>query len=273
MCVLALYFQEFKDYPLIVAANRDEYLTRPSASPQVLVETPLVFGGKDLVAGGTWLGVNEHGLLAGILNRRSEAAKDHSPTRSRGLLCFDILGTKEPAEAWALLRREKGSNYQPFNLLFANAKEAFVAHNIRDKIECIKLDKGLHVIGNSSIYDSVSAKTNHAHTLFFDAEIQLRKGINRSFFKRWFGGGLPAWDQPSFILLFKRILGNHSLRRGSKDPRDAICVHAGNYGTLSSTVIFYMLSEKRFFYHHASAPPCRSEFESYLSVGVSWPGS
>lgn len=265
---MALYFQEFKDYPLIVAANRDEFLTRPSASPQVLVESPLVFGGKDLLAGGTWLGVNEHGLLAGILNRRSAEGKSPSAPRSRGLLCLDILNTKSPAEARVLLDREKGSDYQPFNLLIADANEAYIADNNREKIKCVKLEKGLHVIGNTSIYNSGSSKTNHAHTLFSDAEKRVQQSLNQSFFKRWFGGGLPVWDQPSFIRLFKGILGNHMTRPGSKDPKDVICVHAGNYGTVSSTVIFYMQSEKRFFYHHASAPPCRGEYENYLSVGV-----
>lgn len=269
MCILALYFQEFKDYPLVVAANRDEFLTRRSTSPQVLVETPLVFGGKDLLAGGTWLGVNEHGLLAGILNRRSVEEKEPSALRSRGLLCLDILQTKDTAEARALLGRESGSNYQPFNLLFATAKEAYVAHNAKDKIEYIKLENGLHVLSNTSVYDLKSAKTGHAYTLFTDAAKQVQQGMKQSFMKRWFGGGLPVWDQPSFLRLFQGILSNHTLRQGSKDPKDAICVHAGGYGTVSSTAIFHMHSEKRFFYYHASAPPCRSQYENYLSIEVS----
>ncbi len=268
MCTLALYFQEFQDYPLIVAANRDEFVTRPSVSPQILVERPLIFGGKDLLAGGTWLGVNEHGLLAGIVNRRSGGDKDLSAARSRGLICLDILKLKEPAQACAFLRQEKASHYQPFNLLFANDQEAYIAYNAAEKIEHVKLGKGLHVIGNTSIYDAGSAKTSHAHTLFSDAAKQIQQGMNRSFFKRWFGGGLPVWDQPSFIRLFQGILSNHASRQGSKDPKDAICVHAGNYGTVSSTVIFYMHSEKRFFYHHAPAAPCRSSYENYLSIEV-----
>ena len=268
MCTLALYFQEFQDYPIIVAANRDEFFTRPSAEPQVLVDKPLAFGGKDLLAGGTWLGVNEHGLLAGILNRRADS-EAQTPLRSRGLLCLEILKAKTPSEACAFLKQEKGLAYRPFNLLFGNAQEAYVAHNIGEKIEFIRLQKGLHVISNTSIYDSTAAKTSQAHTLFSDAAKQVQQGLKQSFFKRWFGGGLPVWDQPTFVRLFKGILSNHTSRSGSKDPRDAICVHTGNYGTVSSTVIFYMLGEKRFFFFHASAPPCRSEYQSYLSVEVS----
>jgi len=267
MCTLALYFQEFQDYPLIVAANRDEYFTRPSGDPQVLIEKPLAFGGKDLLAGGTWLGVNEHGLLAGILNRRVDD-EDHGAPRSRGLLCLDILNAKTPAEACAFLKQEQSASYRPFNLLFANAQEAYIAHNMKEKIELVRLRKGIHVISNTSIYDSASPKTNHAHTLFSDAAREVQQSLKQSFFKRWFGGGLPIWDQPAFIRLFKGILSNHA-SGNSKDPRGAICVHTSHYGTVSSTVIFCMHSQKRFFFHHAPASPCRGEYQSYLSVEIS----
>ncbi|MFQ5902942.1 MAG: NRDE family protein [Candidatus Binatia bacterium] len=266
MCTLALYFQEFKEYPLIVAANRDEFYARPSASPQVLLEEPLVFGGKDLLAGGTWLGVNEHGLLAGILNRRSNTEKTHGTVRSRGSLCLDILKVKEPAQACALLMRERGSAYQAFNLLFANAEEAYVAYNVKGNIEFVKLAKGVHVLSNTSIYNPRSAKVDHAHNLFSHAGKQVHDDLDASFMTRLFRRGTPIWDQPSFIRLFKGILNNHMLPKDSKDPRNAICVHTSNYGTVSSTILFYSRDEKRFFYHHAPAAPCRSDYEKLLSV-------
>ena len=232
-----------------------------------MIEKPLAFGGKDLLAGGTWLGVNEHGLLAGILNRRVDD-EDHGAPRSRGLLCLNILNAKTPAQAGAFLKQEQSASYRPFNLLFANAQEAYIAHNMKEKIELVRLRKGIHVISNTSIYDSASPKTNHAHTLFSDAAREVQQSLQQSFFKRWFGGGLPVWDQPAFIHLFKGILSNHALGN-AKDPRGAICVHTSHYGTVSSTVIFCMHSEKRFFFHHAPASPCRGEYQSYLSVEIS----
>src|SRR6266536_3537682 len=60
----------FENYPLIIAANRDEHYDRPSAPPALLNTQPKIIAGRDLRAGGTWLGVNETGLIAGILNRR-----------------------------------------------------------------------------------------------------------------------------------------------------------------------------------------------------------
>lgn len=253
MCTLALYFRKFKDYPLIVAANRDEFFSRPSASPQVLVGEPLVFGGKDLLAGGTWLGVNAYGLLAGILNRRSGAQNDKAQCKSRGFLCLEVLRTRDPIQAFEFLTQEKASTYQPFNLLFANAQEAYVAYNTKERIECVGLGKGVHVLSNASIYEPPSGKMDYAHRLFSDAGDQLARGIPDSSFNS---------------CLFKGILGNHRLREGSRDPRDAICVHTSNYGTVSSTVIFYAGNEKRFHYYHASGAPCRSDYERFPSVEV-----
>ena len=100
MCTLALYFQTFPGYPVVVAANRDEYLNRPSAPPCALQRVPWIFGGKDLQAGGTWLGVNQYGLLAGLLNRHTPEPNDPA-RRSRGLLSLDALQTSSAAEAAA----------------------------------------------------------------------------------------------------------------------------------------------------------------------------
>lgn len=269
MCTLALYFQEFESYPLTIVANRDEFFSRPSASPQVLADNPLVFGGKDLLAGGTWLGVNEHGLLVGIVNRRSGAKKEGVKGRSRGLLCLDLLKVKDPLRAIEILRREKASDYQPFNLLFANSKEAYVAYNAGERVECVRLKKGVLVLGNDSIYSGSSGKVDFANNLFEDARRQIAEGVmDPSFFKRLFKRGIQIWDQPSLLRLFKGVLSNHRLAGSSRDPREAICVHTSSYGTVSSTVIFYSGNEKRFHYYHASGSPCRSEYERFFSVEV-----
>ena len=118
MCTLALYFTSFDDYPLVVAANRDEHYDRPSAPPALLNADPAILAGRDLRAGGTWLGVvNEHGLLAGILNRRADGETEPRPgTRSRGLLCLDVLALKTAADARGFVE-SRTDDYQPFTLL------------------------------------------------------------------------------------------------------------------------------------------------------------
>src|SRR5271169_3759435 len=86
MCLLVVAWQLVDGEPLIVGANRDEILERPSTSVTVLdVGPPRILGGRDELSGGTWLAVNEHGVCAGLTNQPLGDAKD--PTkRSRGEL-------------------------------------------------------------------------------------------------------------------------------------------------------------------------------------------
>lgn len=258
MCTLALYLGVFKDYPLIVAANRDEFYCRPSAEPQVLVRSPLVFGGKDVQAGGTWLGVNQHGLLIGVLNRRSESTSDHVSKRSRGLLCLDVLKARDLNEAMRLLKHENASAYLPFNLVMATTRIAYVAYNNNENMEIIPLDKGLHVVSNTSIFDPRSEKLGFAYSLFSTVTAVAGNDPN-SFFGE---------DGSLGIGRFKKALSSHSVGGDTKDPRAAICVHAGEYGTVSSSVIFCTGQENRFDYYHSQDSPCRSEYQKYISLKI-----
>ena len=83
MCVLALFLGR----TLTVAANRDEFLSRPSAPPQDLGDG--IFGGKDLESGGTWLGLNKQGMFVAVTNRHAPARQEKS--YSRGLLTREVL--------------------------------------------------------------------------------------------------------------------------------------------------------------------------------------
>src|SRR5215831_485545 len=82
MCTLAAYVRVAPEIPLLIAANRDEYLDRPSAEPGLIAYEPRVFAGQDLSAGGTWFGVNQHGMVVGLLNRRQSDGAD-ATRRSR----------------------------------------------------------------------------------------------------------------------------------------------------------------------------------------------
>ncbi|HET9296015.1 MAG TPA: NRDE family protein [Candidatus Binatia bacterium] len=99
MCTLALYFKVFSGYSLAVAANRDEHYDRPSAPPSIIERSPTIVAGRDLRAGGTWLGINEYGLVVGILNRRQQRGLlANGAYRSRGLLCLDLLRLRRVAD-------------------------------------------------------------------------------------------------------------------------------------------------------------------------------
>jgi uncharacterized protein with NRDE domain len=244
-----------EDFPVLVAANRDEHYDRPSAAPYLWSTRPSVVAGKDLRAGGTWLGINEHGLLVGILNRRSNGEPDpllKSRARSRGLLCLDILGFKSAAAACAFINRHE-EIYQPFTVVFVDRSEAWLAYNSRQKIETRKLDEGLHVYSSAADFAVQSEKVDRAHVRF--AAIVEGSPSNCS-------------DKATWVRSLHPVLSDHALGNDSTDPRDAICVHGDVSGTVSSTIILYSEPERRLYTFNCPGPPCRGSFGEALQLNV-----
>ena len=252
---MALYFHMVEDFPVLVAANRDEHYDRPSAAPHQWSSKPRIVAGKDLLAGGTWLGINEHGLLVGILNRRTNAEPDpflKSRTRSRGLLCLDILSFKSAGAACAFINQHEAI-YQPFTVVFADASEAWIAYNIREKINARKLDEGLHVHSSAADFAVRSEKVDRAHSRFAGIFEELPSTCN---------------DKAAWVHSLHTVLGDHALGNGSTDPRDAICVHGDVSGTVSSTIIFYSQPQQRFYSFNCLGPPCRGSFDETLRLNL-----
>jgi uncharacterized protein with NRDE domain len=243
----------FEDYPLIVAANRDEHYDRPSAPPALQNGRPKIIAGRDLRANGTWLGVNEDGLVAGILNRRLNS---HLPAltdvRSRGLLCADILSFESARAAIAFLRDQK-FRYNPFTLLFADRHEGHVAYNNEEKIIIQKVAKGLHVFSSAAEFEMHSAKADRAYALFttLASRVQPANGI-----------ALGS------VATLQAVLADHSLGANSDDPGDAICVHRETSGTVSSSIMYFSKSESRFHTFFCPGAPCRNSFSDALTLDV-----
>jgi uncharacterized protein with NRDE domain len=250
---LALYFRCFDAYPILVAANRDEHFDRPSAPPALLEGEPPIIAGKDLRAGGTWLGVNELGLMVGILNRRINGdALPATVARSRGALCMELLHLNSAQEARQLIEADR-YRYNPFTIVFADLNNAYVAYNDETKIINQVLQPGLHVFSSAAEFDLNSAKAQRAHGRFAGLINPLSK--NKKQPREW----LPA---------LQNILSDHSLSDGSDNPGDAICVHRDVSGTVSSSVIFLSQSRWQFETFHCLGAPCRNSFDSEIILQV-----
>lgn len=243
MCTLAIYLAVFDEYAAVIAANRDEYLDRPATVPTELCRHPQVIGGKDLIAGGTWLGVSEYGLVAGILNRHTPPATNPN-LRSRGLLCLDALRCASLKEAADLVQDQDGARYNPFNLLVTSGTTAFVAQNRGDGIRLSWLAPGLHLLTNLDLDDFECPRISRSFSRFQAVAAQPR----------------IARNQPLMRQRLVEILADHSTQL---DPRsglpNSLCIHRSGYGTRESSLIF-VEKDRRIEHFFAPGPPCTTAF-------------
>ncbi len=144
MCLILVAWRVREDYPLVVAANRDEFHARPAAPAAFWPDEPGVLAGRDLEAGGTWMGVSRAGAFAAVTNyaggRRPDAAE------SRGALVSRFLRGTEPAADYVSRMAPGKDSYSGFNLLLARHGELWWLSN-RDG-DARRLDSGIYALGN-----------------------------------------------------------------------------------------------------------------------------
>lgn len=240
MCTLIALHRHFPATPLIVAANRDEYLDRPAEEPALReVEEVVGYEGRggavlaplDLRAGGTWLGINASGVFAAVTNRRTDAPDP--ARRSRGRLVMDVLSTPTAGEAAGRIERLPADAYNPFNLLVADDQSAHLLTYGRSP-ERIDLAPGAHVIGNIHP-NEMSPKVARIEQEVLEAATGPEGGV------------------------LDRMAALCRSHAGS-DPLAATCVHAGGYGTRSSTLLRTgAFPELRY----AAGAPCANPYEDF----------
>lgn len=144
MCTLIVARNVFRFYPLVVAANRDERLHRPSSGPAVSEENHRMLHPVDEVFGGTWIGVNGSGVVSAITNRSSVP---HVRGRtSRGLLVPEALAYGSAAEAASHLLNVPGSRHNGFHLMVADMQDAFLILGDGQRLTARPLPEGVSVI-------------------------------------------------------------------------------------------------------------------------------
>ncbi|MCB9666328.1 MAG: NRDE family protein [Alphaproteobacteria bacterium] len=143
MCLVLLRHDPRSPHPLVLAANRDELHARPAQPFHRWPDLPHVWAGRDLQAGGTWLGLSSRGRLAAVTNLRGGPA---TAPRSRGALVTDFLdGTTPAADFVAAIRPEA---YRPFNLLVWDGEVlAYASSDAPARV----LPPGLHGVSNASM--------------------------------------------------------------------------------------------------------------------------
>lgn len=145
MCLIAFAWQAHPRWRLLLLGNRDEFYARPSAALARWEDMPII-GGRDLQAGGTWLGVTDAGRCCVVTNVRDP--RDPQLGVSRGMLATDFLADSANASSHARQLLRSAAEYRPFNLLTFDAQAAFYLGN-RPQPRMQPVSAGVHGLSNA----------------------------------------------------------------------------------------------------------------------------
>ncbi|AKT36956.1 NRDE family protein [Chondromyces crocatus] len=201
MCTLIAAVGQWPELPLVVAANRDEFLARPARPPFLWPGSPRVVSPRDELAGGTWLGLSEYGVFVAVTNR---AGSPPDPARrSRGALVVEALTASSARSLHQRLQPLEATTHNPFHLFYADRADAFITWSDGHAVHHEVLAKGLHVITERS----------------FDAGDLGREATIRAYWAEHVAG--RAFD----VDALRGLLTIHGV-----DPRAGTCVHLDEFG-------------------------------------------
>lgn len=173
MCTFVILRRMGHDWPVLVAANRDEMIDRPWQPPgRHWPDRPEIVAGRDVLAGGSWLGINDFGVVAGILNRHGSLGPAPGQ-RSRGELVLEALDHADAREAADALVRLEPAAYRTFNLIIADNRDAFWLRHADPSgtlpITATALKPGISMIAAGDLDDDETPRLRRYHPLFAHA--------------------------------------------------------------------------------------------------------
>ena len=247
MCTLLIWKHRHPEYPVVIAANRDEFEGRPASDPMRLGEQPLVVGGRDEQALGTWLAVSEHGIVVALTNRH-DAGKHDPAKRSRGQLVLDLARRPTLADIRAALRAIAPATYNPFVLVAVSADDGIVAQSGDDGLTLLPVSDGVHAVTNWDFDDPNHPKARRA--------LDLASAFD-----------LDADDAQTLATRLHALLTDHL--PGPRGIDGGLCVHRPDegYGTRSSAIVMLDGSGgAKFFY--VPGHPCEGRLQDVSALLV-----
>ncbi|MCC7484805.1 MAG: NRDE family protein [Burkholderiales bacterium] len=223
MCLILLAWQAHPDYPLVFAGNRDEAYDRPSEAADFWREDARVLGGRDLRAGGTWLGVTREGRIAAVTNFRERPRVPGAP-RSRGEIAARyLLGSAAPRPYLEVIARE-AARYGPFSVIAGDRDSLWYYSNRDEAVQ--RVAPGVHGLSNS-LLDTPWPK--------------VISGKGRV--ERLLHAGGPALAAGLFAILLDRapapdtVLPDTGVGRERERELSPLFIAGERYGTRASTVV------------------------------------
>lgn len=260
MCTIIILRHVHPEWPLVLAANRDEFYARPATGPQVLLESPLAVGGRDEERGGTWMGVTHGGLFVGLTNQRGERGQGPAP-RSRGEVVLKALqaGSVEAVDRY--LETLPGDEFMPFNLLYGDAQRLRVAYARRTDRQLRREDvpPGVHVLPNDVLNAPELPKVERARLLTTEVAKKPWPELEAGLKAVLSDPTLPAEE------LIPPPGAGEDLPRDFLQRLQALCIHTPIYGTRSSAVV--ALAPGRVGHYLASdTPPCQGPWKDVTGL-------
>ena len=222
MCLLTFAWKTHPQYKLIFASNRDEFYQRNTAPAQYWDNAPNVLAGKDLEAGGTWMGINKNGRFTALTNYRDlENIKSQAP--SRGQLTLDYLQGSEAPQAYLEDIFSNIDAYNGFNLLAGTPEDIYYLSNYEHKIR--KLEPGIYGLSNA-LLDSDWFKVNRLKTKFTEV-IQQADFSTQTLLDTLYDTTKPNDDQ----------VQQTGLPMDRERMLSSMFIESPNYGTCSSAIV------------------------------------
>ncbi len=235
MCILFIAVDEHPRYPLIIAANRDEYHARPSEPMRHWPEQPGTLAGRDRRAGGTWFGVNERGRVAAVTNHRAAglaAANQQQPNQSRGELVARFLRDPETEciAGYGEFLRRRHHDFNPFNLIYGEAGRLHCFSSVGPLSR--SLGSGFHSLSNGAPDDPWPKMSRGVSLLKARVGIASRGEIS----------GEELAEQLAEVMTDQTTADDHLLPRTGIPPDrekhlSSIFITGEDYGTRTTTLL------------------------------------
>ncbi len=245
MCTLIILRRPGNPWPLLTAANRDEMRQRTASPPaRHWPDRAEVVAGLDHEAGGSWLGINDHGVVAAVMNREGTLGAA-AGKRSRGELVLEALDHAEASEAAGAMSDLHPDAYRPFNLVVADPTAAYwLRHGGDGEIRVHPIPAGLHMLSSTELDDP-----GHPRIAAYLPRFQAAPTPDPN---------LCCWEE------WQRLLSDRGT--GADGPATAMNQDRPNgFGTVCSSLIALPAHpgfDAQPIWIHADGPPDRTAFEA-----------
>jgi uncharacterized protein with NRDE domain len=248
MCLIVFAWRPGHPQPLVLAANRDEFHARPSLPLAQWTDAPQVHAGRDLQAGGTWLGLGSGGRFAALTNIRD--LRQPQGARSRGELTANFLCAQQSPREYLQKVASSREQYSGFNLLSGDQQSLFYLNSQENRVR--ELPEGIYGLSNASL-DSPWPKLLRARTALQECLDRAQLPV----LLELLGDRARAEDQ---------LLPDTGIGLNSERLLSSIFISSPGYGTRASTALICHADGSREIMERSFAPDGSPQGEVHLRL-------